>query len=138
MFPATESEAAPRPAGALDALPIEPRTEPRAADAPARPLRLHEEHDPAPRHSRLFALSGWSAGMVLVGFLIAVRLAAAMFLEQGPGWLAPTMIGIAVGGIVAAGVAFASIHRSRWPYLAMSVSTALLAINLLLVLAYLT
>lgn len=128
------------PADSIGTLPIEPRTEPHVAPIPARPVRpvrLPGEHDPAPNHGRMLLLSVWTAILVLVGLVAAARIFAAILLNSGPGWLVPASVTIGVLGVIAAGVAFASIHRAVWALTALGASTAALAVNLTLVLVFL-
>jgi hypothetical protein len=136
-LPVAETEAVPRSTGSLDALPIEPRTAPRVAAAPPRSLRLPEEHDPAPRQAKMLVLSAWAAVLVLVGFVVAIRVVAEILLNDGPDWLVPTTFAIGTTGVVAAGFAFAAIHKPLWSYAALGASTAFLATNLALILTYL-
>lgn len=122
---------------ALGALSIEPRTRPPATTSRTGALRLPAEHDPAPRHGRMLVLSAWSALLVLVGLVIGARMFAAILLNSGPEWLVPAVVAIGVVGIVAAGLAFAAIHRGAWAYLALGTATLALTINLALTLTYL-
>ncbi|MBB5870155.1 hypothetical protein F4553_003534 [Allocatelliglobosispora scoriae] len=104
---------------------------------PTGSIGIPGEHDPAPQHGRMLLLSAWTAVLVLIGLVAAARIFAAILLNSGPNWLVPTSIAIGSFGVVAAVVAFASIHRAIWAYSALGVSTAALAANLALLLNYL-
>ncbi|NUR31123.1 MAG: hypothetical protein HOV83_35645 [Catenulispora sp.] len=120
------------PAYTLGALPVEASPEPGVRN-PMRALRLPEEHDPAPHSGRLVAVCSWAAGIGLLGLVIALRTLAAMLHAPGAGWVVPTVISIAAVGTVSAGLAFATIHHRRLPWQLLSVSTALLLANLVIV-----
>jgi hypothetical protein len=112
------------------------------AEAPAKPdiqqlLRLPTESDPPPHHGRLLLVSAWSAVLVMVGLVVAVQGLAAALLNSGPGWLLPVATVIGAIGIVAAGLAFASIHRAGWAFRALGTATVALVTNLTLMLVFL-
>lgn len=134
---AAQAEAAPDTTRTLGALPVEARSEARIEPVPMRPVRLPAEHDPAPNHGRLLLLSAWTAVLVLLGLVAAARVIAAILLNSGPNWLVPASVTIGTLGVIAAGVAFASIHRATWAYAMLGASTVALFLNLTLVLVLL-
>jgi hypothetical protein len=120
----------------VGALPVEPAPATGGGRRnPMRALRLPEQHDPAPESTRMIAMSGWAALLVLLGMLVAIRTLVAIVLAPGPGWLVPTVMSLGIAGTVCAALSFATIHHRQLPWQLLGLATLLLCGNLFLVIA---
>ena len=122
----------------VGALPVEPADEHgEGVRNPMRALRLPEKHDPAPESTRMIAMSGWAALLVLLGMVVAIRTFVAIVFEPGPDWLVPTVMSVGIAGTACAGLAFATVHHRWLPWELLGLSTLLLSGNLFLVVSHL-